>query len=67
MDPRLLTADQLGSRLEVVNGLPIWEAQPFPIEPRAGFRSLSMRARVGRLHSVFQRIEGAGHPDLLPP
>lgn len=28
IDSRFLTADQLGIRLEVVNGLPIWEAQP---------------------------------------
>ncbi len=28
IDPRLLTADQLGIRLEVVNGLSIWETQP---------------------------------------
>lgn len=28
MDSKLLNADQLGIRLEVVNGLPIWEAQP---------------------------------------
>ena len=28
IDSRLLTADQLGIRLEVVNGLSIWEAQP---------------------------------------
>ena len=28
IDSRLLTADQLGIRLEVVNGLAIWEAQP---------------------------------------
>jgi Uma2 family endonuclease len=28
MEQRLLSADQLGIRLELVNGLPIWEAQP---------------------------------------
>jgi Uma2 family endonuclease len=28
IDSRLLTADQLGVRLEIVNGLPLWEAQP---------------------------------------
>ena len=28
IDSRLFTADQLGIRLEVVNGLSIWEAQP---------------------------------------
>ena len=28
IDSRLLTADQLGIRLEMVNGLAIWEAQP---------------------------------------
>lgn len=28
MDSRLLQADELGVKLEIVNGLPIWEAQP---------------------------------------
>ncbi|MEB4590246.1 Uma2 family endonuclease [Candidatus Thiothrix sp. Deng01] len=28
MDSRLLQAEELGVRLEIVNGLPIWEAQP---------------------------------------
>ncbi|HWP00205.1 MAG TPA: Uma2 family endonuclease [Methylococcus sp.] len=28
MDPRLLTADELGVRLEIVGGIPLWEAQP---------------------------------------
>ncbi len=28
MEQRLLSADQLGVRLEWVNGLPLWEAQP---------------------------------------
>lgn len=27
---RLLTADELGVRLEIVGGLPIWEAHPLP-------------------------------------
>ncbi|MBN1148951.1 MAG: hypothetical protein JXA78_16960 [Anaerolineales bacterium] len=28
MDPVLLQADELGIRLEIVGGLPIWEAKP---------------------------------------
>jgi hypothetical protein len=28
MDSRLLTADELGVRLEIVGGIPLWEAQP---------------------------------------
>ncbi len=28
MDSRLLRADELGIRLEIVNGLPVWEASP---------------------------------------
>ena len=28
MDSRLLQAEELGVKLEIVNGLPIWEAQP---------------------------------------
>ena len=32
---RLLAADELGVRLEVVSGLPIWEAHPLPKHQRA--------------------------------
>ena len=28
MDPRLLSANELGIRLEIVGGIPLWEAQP---------------------------------------
>ena len=28
IDPRLHQAAELGIRLEIVNGLPLWEAQP---------------------------------------
>jgi len=28
LNPRFLRADELGVRLEIVNGLAIWEAQP---------------------------------------
>ena len=50
MDSRLLQAEELGVRLEIVNGLPIWEAQPVykhqkavdrirgTIRPRSGTR-----------------------------
>ena len=29
LDPKFLEAEELGIRLEVVSGLPIWEAHPF--------------------------------------
>jgi hypothetical protein len=32
---RLLAADDLGVRLEIVGGLPIWEAHPLPKHQRA--------------------------------
>ena len=35
MDSRLLQAEQLGVRLEIVNGLPIWDAQPVYRHQRA--------------------------------
>ena len=28
MNPNLLTANELGVRLEIVAGIPLWEAQP---------------------------------------
>ena len=35
MDSRLLQAEELGIKLEIVNGLPIWEAQPVYRHQRA--------------------------------
>lgn len=35
MDSRFLQAEQLGIKLEIVNGLPIWEAQPVYRHQRA--------------------------------
>ena len=35
MDSIFLTAEQLGIRLEIVQGLPIWEASPLPIHQKA--------------------------------
>lgn len=35
MDSRLLQAEELGVKLEIVNGLPIWEAQPVYRHQRA--------------------------------
>lgn len=34
MDPRFLKAEELGIRLEIVGGLPIWEAHPSPRHQR---------------------------------
>ncbi len=33
---RLLAADELGVRLEIVGGLPLWEAHPLPKHQRSG-------------------------------
>lgn len=48
---RLLTADQLGIRLEIVNGLAIWEAQPL-------YRHQKAVERIAR--SIRPGAEGAG-------
>ncbi len=48
MDSRLLTAEQLGVRLEIVGGLPIWEAQPLYRHQKAVDRiRASIRPRDG--------------------
>lgn len=45
MERRFLTADELGVRLEIVEGLPIWEAQPLYKHQRAVDR---IRATIER-------------------
>ena len=45
MDPLLLQADELGIRLEIVGGLPIWEAKPLLKHQRA----------VDRIRATIQR------------
>jgi Uma2 family endonuclease len=35
MDPKFLRAEELGIRLEIVRGLPIWEAHPSPRHQRS--------------------------------
>jgi len=45
MDPRFLAAAELGIRLEVVNGLPIWEAQPVYRHQKAVRRIVDSIAR----------------------
>jgi Uma2 family endonuclease len=35
MDPKFLRAEELGVRLEIVRGLPIWEAHPSPRHQRS--------------------------------
>lgn len=72
MDPRLLSADQLGIRLEVVNGLPIWEAQPLYKHQKAVERiARSIRgmpsgdcARVHALDVYIQFPNGLKRPDI---
>lgn len=51
MDPRLLAAAELGIRLEIVRGLPLWEAQPVWKHQKA----------VDRIRASIRRPEeGAG-------
>lgn len=71
LDARLLTADQLGIRLEVVNGLSIWEAQPLYRHQKAVERiAQSIRktgddcACVHALDVYVQFPNGLKRPDI---
>lgn len=72
MDQRLMSADQLGIRLEVVNGLPIWEAQPLYRHQKAVERiaqSIGRRVPVGCdcIHVIDVYIQfpnGLKRPDI---
>lgn len=56
MDPRLLRADELGVRLEIVGGLPIWEPHPIYKHQKAIDR---IRATIERLPSApAERVDG---------
>ena len=48
IDPKFVRAEELGIRLEVVAGLPIWEAAPVYRHPRAvdGWPRALSRARA---------------------
>ncbi|BBL74642.1 Uma2 family endonuclease [Methylomagnum ishizawai] len=47
MNPHLLTANELGVRLEIVNGIPLWEAQPVYKHQKAIDRIRASIAPVG--------------------
>jgi len=73
IDSRLLTADQLGIRLEVVNGLAIWEAQPLYKHQKHVERiAQSIRKGVGReiclcVHALDVYVQfpnGLKRPDI---
>lgn len=71
IDSRLLAADQLGIRLELVNGLPIWEAQPLYRHQKAVERiAASIRqtsagcACVHALDVYVQFPNGLKRPDI---
>jgi len=71
IDSRLLTADQLGIRLEVVNGLSIWEAQPLYKHQKAVERiAQSIRqvdenfACVHAMNVYVQFPNGLKRPDI---
>jgi Uma2 family endonuclease len=52
LEPRFLRADELGVRLEIVNGLAIWEAQPLYKHQKA----------VERIAQSIRPIEGSQCP-----
>lgn len=71
IDSRLLAADQLGIRLEVVNGLAIWEAQPLYKHQKAVERiALSIRRMneaCGCVHAMDVYVQfpnGLKRPDV---
>ncbi len=51
MDPSFLRADELGIRLEIVAGLPIWEPAPVPKHQKAIDR---IRASIAQPPSDIQ-------------
>ncbi len=53
MDPLLLQADELGVRLEIVGGLPIWEAKPLIRHQRA----------IDRIRASIQKSLRASGPE----
>lgn len=72
MIDRLLAADELGIRLEIVNGLPIWEAQPLYKHQKAVERiAQSIRTGDGKncacVHALDVYIQfpnGLKRPDI---
>jgi len=52
MDPKFLRAEELGIRLEIVRGLPIWEAHPSPRHQRS----------VDRIRATIRRAENTSVP-----
>ena len=71
IDSRLLAADQLGIRLEMVNGLPIWEAQPLYKHQKAVERIAQSIRRQGQgcecVHALDVYVQfpnGFKRPDI---
>lgn len=71
IDSRLLAADQLGIRLEMVNGLPIWEAQPLYKHQKAVERIAQSIRRTGEdcgcVHALDVYVQfpnGLKRPDI---
>lgn len=71
IDPRFLAADELGIRLEMVNGLAIWEAQPLYKHQKALERiAQSIRqtgAACGCVHALDVYVQfpnGLKRPDI---
>ena len=52
MDRKFLRAEELGVRLEIVRGLPIWEAHPSPRQRRS----------VDRIRATIRGAEGVSPP-----
>lgn len=71
IDSRLLAADQLGIRLELVNGLPIWEAQPLYKHQKAVERIAQSIRKTGEacacVHALDVYVQfpnGLKRPDI---
>lgn len=61
MDSRLLTANELGIRLEIVGGIPLWEAHPRTSTGRPSTASAPPSRRPKRKMVLHVRRDGARH------
>ncbi len=52
MDPKFLRADELGIRLEIVGGLPIWE--PYPVYKH--------QKAIDRIRATIERVSSSSDP-----
>jgi Uma2 family endonuclease len=60
MDSQLLRSEQLGIRLEIVNGLPVWEAPPVMRHQRAFARIRESVSNLGAGEANCDRFHVAG-------